>query len=82
MFWCNIVGNKIIDAMNYDDGVNVDTENYCTFLYNTFWVVQVASKKIIAKDYIHGKTNAPSEKLTIYFNMKTIIILIVSKTTN
>ena len=60
MIWAAIVNSEVIGPFKVDDGVKLNSENYCKLLDDTFFRWYKAKTRTFKRDCIFMQDNAPS----------------------
>ena len=60
MMWAGIVNDKVIGPFKVDEGVKLNSDNYCALLEDTFFKWYKAQSRKFKKDCVFMQDNAPS----------------------
>jgi len=60
MIWAGIVNDRVIGPFKVDDGVKLNSDNYCQLLERTFFQWYKSQKRIFKRDSVLMQDNAPS----------------------
>lgn len=60
MIWAAIVGNELIGPFKVDDGVKLNSENYCKLLQSVFFPWYNRKSRVFKKNVVFMHDNAPS----------------------